>query len=134
MLDSNPPNRKDDEQSQELSIGDGFSHDEKYPYIQEFSEFLSTVSTKSLKSKLMTHQQRLLAKAMYEAENYGGSIEKCLQHLVEIYGPKWKDYTVLEDHMCQERDYCEFVLILDHIRQWDGNRKLATLREKKPCS
>jgi len=133
VLNTNPTNGYDDKQGQKLGVGNGFSHCGKYPYIEEFSEFISTVSTQALKFKLMTYQQRLLAKSLYEAENYGGSTEKCLQHLTEVYGPKWNNYTVFEDHMSTERGYCEFVLILDHIRQWDNYKKLATLCEKQSC-
>lgn len=107
-------------------------HGEKYPYIDEFSEFLASVSTKALKYQLMTYQQRLMAKALWEATNFGGSKEKCIEHLTKIYGPRWRQVTTFEEHMEEERVYCEYVLILEHMKQWDKHQKLATLCEKLP--
>ena len=132
MLNSSPTQGDKDQESQKLGDGDWPTHGDKYPYIDEFSDFISTVSTKALKYTLMTYQQRLLAKALWEAENFGGSKEKCVEHLTKIYGPKWRNLTVFEDHMEEERVYCEYVLILDHMKQWDKHQKLATLCEKQP--
>lgn len=128
----NPDHAKwtQDQDEEQLGVGDRPLHGEKYPFIEEFSNFLTTVPTKGLKHTLMTHQQRLLAKALWEAENYGGSKEKCIKHLTELYGPHWRSVTRLEDHMVEERAYCEYVLILDHMKQWDKHRKLAKLQQK----
>ena len=79
----------------------------------------------------MTQQQRLMAKAFWEACNYGGSREKCEKHLEDVYGAQWRKVTRVEEHMEEERAYCEYVLILDHIRQWDNHQKLAKIREKQ---
>jgi hypothetical protein len=49
--------------------------------------------------------------------------------LTEIYGPRWRSVARLEDHMEEERVYCEYVLILDHMKQWDRHQKLAKLRQ-----
>lgn len=117
------------EDQQELSICDWPTHDQEYPFIEEFSEFLASVSTSSLKFKLMTYQQRLLAKALWEAENYGGSISKCKAHLKEIYGDFWYQLTDVREHFTEEREYCEYILVLDHMRQWDNRKKLATLQQ-----
>ena len=77
----------------------------------------------------MTFQQRLFAKALWEAENYGGSISKCKAHLKEIYGDFWYQHTSVEDHFTDEREYCEYVLKLDHLKQWDNKQKLAKLQQ-----
>jgi hypothetical protein len=90
------------------------------------------VSTKALKYQLMTYQQRLMAKALWEATNFGGSKEKCIEHLTKVYGPRWRQVTTFEEHMEEERVYCEYVLILEHMKQWDKHQKLATLCEKLP--
>ena len=106
-------------------------HEENYPFIEEFSEFIASVSMDSLKYKLMTHPQRIMANALWEAQNYGGSKEKCIKHLKEIYGPKWYEMTTLAQHMDDPRPYYEFVLLIEHRRQWDERKKLAKLREIK---
>lgn len=133
MLNTKPASRGEDENQQKLGVGNSPAHGEKYPYIDEFSDFITTVSTKALKQQLMTYQQRLFAKALWEASNFGGSKEKCIEHLTKIYGPRWRQVTTLEEHMEEERVYCEYVLILDHMKQWDKHQKLATLCEKQPA-
>lgn len=127
MLDSDNGTRPQDQDQDQLCPSNGSSHDNKYPFIQEFSEFIATVSTEALKTKLMTPQQVQLAKAVWEAENYGGSEAKCVARLKEIYGPKWREVTSVKEHMTPIRDYYEYVLILDHQRQWEQRKKLAKL-------
>lgn len=129
MLNADPAQGAQDQDQEKFGIGDWSFHAEKYPYIGEFSEFLFSLSTKAIKYTLMTYQQRLLAKALWEAENYGGSKDKCAQRLKEIYGPAWNKITTISENFTEERAYCEYVLILDHIKQWDKHKKLATLRE-----
>lgn len=129
MRNSNEDDGAENDYQNELCPGDGLFHEDRYPFIDEFSEFLSTVSIKALKYQLMTHPQRLLAKAFWEANNYGGSESKCKEHLKAIYGPKWYEITRIEDHMESEREYCEYVLILEYQRQWNERRKIATLQE-----
>lgn len=131
MLNTVPTHRGENQDQQKLRICQMATHGDKYPYIDEFSDFIGTVSTKAMKYQLMTYQQRLMAKALWEAANFGGSKEKCVEHLTKIYGPRWRDVTTLEEHMEEERIYCEYVLILDHMKQWDKHQKLATLCEKK---
>ncbi len=128
-LDTKDRTRHQDQDQEQLSIGDGPAHGQKYPFIEEFSEFLSSVSTSSLKFKLMSYQQRLLAKALWEAENYGGSLRKCKDHLKEIYGDRWYQITEIDEHFTDERAYCEHVLLLEHMRQWDNRPKIATLQQ-----
>ena len=129
FLDTNNGCGHQDQDQEQLSVGDGSAHGEKYPFIEEFSDFIASVSTSSLKFKLMTFQQRLFAKALWEAENYGGSISKCKAHLKEIYGDFWYQLTSVEDHFTDEREYCEYVLKLDHLKQWDNQQKLAKLQQ-----
>ena len=129
FLDTNNGCGHQDQDQEQLSVGDGSAHGQKYPFIEEFSDFIASVSTSSLKFKLMTFQQRLFAKALWEAENYGGSISKCKAHLKEIYGDSWYQLTSVEDHFTDEREYCEYVLKLDHLKQWDNQQKLAKLQQ-----
>ena len=127
MLSSGESKGDENQDQDELGPGDGATHDEKYPFIHEFSEFIASVSTESLKTKLMTPQQVQLATAIWEAENYGGSEAKCVARLKEIYGPRWREVTSVKEHMSPVRDYYEYVLILDHQRQWEQAKKLAKL-------
>ena len=76
VLDSVDTNGHQEEHQNELSVGQRAAHEIEYPFIQEFSELLSDLSTKEL-LKLLTNQQKNLAKAFWEAENYGGCREKC---------------------------------------------------------
>ena len=116
-----------DDQDQ-LCPSERLPHEKNYPFIEEFSEFIASVSIDALKYKLMTHPQRIMANALWEAQNYGGSKEKCIKHLKEIYGPKWYEVTTLAQHMEEPRPYYEFVLLIEHQRQWDEREKLAKLR------
>lgn len=127
MLDSDNGTRPQNQDQEQLCPGDGSSHNKSYPFIEEFSEFIASVSTESLKTKLMTPQQVQLAKAVWEAENYGGSEAKCVSRLKEIYGNNWRHLTSVKEHMAPIRDYYEYVLILDHQRQWEQSKKLAKL-------
>lgn len=128
-MDTDKGCRHKDEDQDQLGVGDGSAHGQKYPFIEEFSEFLASVSTHSLKFKLMTYRQRLFAKSLWEAENYGGSLSKCRAHLNEIYGDFWHRLTTIEEHFTDEREYCEYVLKLDHMKQWDNRQKMAKLQQ-----
>ena len=130
VLNAGPTNGSEDQNQNKLGVSERSFHGDKYPYIDEFSEFISHMSTKSLKSHLMTLQQRLLAKSMWEATNFGGSKRKCVDHLIKIYGPNWWKITSIKAHMEEERVYCEYVLILDHMQQWNNHKKVATLCER----
>ena len=127
MINSTENQRCESENQEQLCPGQLPFHKENYPFIEEFSEFIASVSIDSLKYKLMTHPQRIMATALWEAQNYGGSKWKCVKHLKEIYGPKWFEVTTLEQHMDDPRSYYEFVLLLEHCRQWDERKKLAKL-------
>ncbi len=129
MLNTDEPSRYQDENQDELSPGQRPFHSEDYPHLLEFSEFISGVSITALKYKLMTFQQRLTAEAFWSAANYGGSEANCAKHLKEIYGPKWYQITTVAEHMEPQRTYYEYVLILDHQRQWDNRKKSAKILE-----
>ena len=126
ILNSPDAQRAEDQNQQELSIRDRPAHKDKYPFIEEFSEFISSVSIESLKYKLMTQQQRSIAEAFWAAENYGGDSRKCEKRLEEIYGKDWYTVTKLSDHMAELREYYEYVLILEHQRQWENSQNALT--------
>lgn len=119
--------REQDQDQNEFSPSQISAHNERYPFIAEFSEFLANVSTEALETKLMTQQQKQFARAIWEAENYGGSQSKCETRLKEIYGPSWRKIASTKDHMIPLRDYYEYVLILEHQKQWDQSKKMARL-------
>lgn len=126
MLTTHPSSRNQDQDQNQLSISNRTTHNKDYPFLQEFSELLVDLSTKDLK-ELMSYQQLLFAKSLWEAENYGGSKEKCIKRLTEIYGPKWKEVTTIKEHMANIRDYYITVLKIDHLKQWDEYKKFATI-------
>lgn len=128
MLNTSEGDGGQQNDQEKLRVRQWSFHGQQYPFIEEFSEFLSSVSTQALKYKLMTYQQRQFAKALWEAENYGGSRAKCEARLKEIYGFSWKSITKVEDHMVPEREYCEYVLILEHQKQWNDAQEKAKLQ------
>ena len=129
MLGSIETDWGEDENQQQLGVSDGASHENKYPFIQEFSELISGLSMKELEN-LLTTPQRNLAKALWEAENYGGSIEKAKARLADTHGPQWHKTIKFKEHFSLLRQYYELVLILDHQKQWDDHRKLAKLYQE----
>ena len=127
------PNDTDGEKSQnqdQLGISDGSTHDKEYPFLTEFSDLLSNLSIKEL-TPLLTHQQLMFAKAIWEAENYGGSIEKCKKRLKELHGPQWHHIVSIKDHMADIREYYEYVLLIDHKIQWDKHKNSAKITSDK---
>jgi hypothetical protein len=125
-LDTKESKGAQNQDQDEFRVSDRAAHDEKYPFIQEFSEFLASVSTDSLKYKLLTNQQRTFAEAVWAAENYGGDNRKCEKRLEEIYGLDWRSMTKIDDHMAPKRDYYEYVLLIEHQRQWENSKNRLT--------
>jgi|TARA_A100001391_G_C4839280_1_gene216474 hypothetical protein len=126
MRGTSDSHNDDDCRQQQLSVSDRPTHGEKYPFIEEFSELIQELSTKEILA-LLTNQQRNLAKALWEAENYGGDIEKCKKRLVETHGRDWMKTIKFKEHFAPIRSYYELVLILEHQRQWDEYRKTAKI-------
>lgn len=116
MLDSDCSQGAKNQDQQQLCIGDGTLHDECTD-MKEFSELIARVPTKVLWSELLTHQQRMFATALWEACNYGGK-------------PKPGDL----QHMEQKRDYAEWVLRMDHRRQWNNFKKTLSYGEIRSSS
>ena len=112
MLDSNITKRKKNKNQQQLSISDWSTHKTKYPFVKEFSELISTVSTKILKTVLITPEQENLAQSLWAAN-------RSKQQLDSSYKPKINTL----------REYYEKVLLLDHKKQWDDYEKSATIYE-----
>ncbi len=130
MLNTDNTDGNESKDQQQLSISDGTSHNEKYPFLKEFSDLISKLSREKLE-ELTTYQQKLFARALWEAENYGGSYEKCRKRLTELYGPHFKQILSseeLNEHMAPITDYYGFVLRLDHKKQWDKYRESAKIR------
>lgn len=128
MLGSINPDRGENQHQQQLGVSDGASHGNKYPFIEEFSELLADLSMQDLENLLSTPQKNL-AKALWEAENYGGSIEKAKTRLAETHGPQWHKTIKFKEHFSLLRQYYELVLILEHQKQWDDHRKVAKLHQ-----
>ena len=130
MLNANNTDRQQSQNQEQLSIGDRATHDKKYPFLSEFSDLISKLSIGEL-LELMTQQQKMFANAIWEAENYGGSRTKCEKRLKELHGPKWYQITSIDDHMADKRGYYEFVLQIDHRKQWDNQRFWGNISEDK---
>ena len=130
MLNANNTNRQQSQNQKQLSIGDRATHDKKYPFLSEFSDLISKLSIEEL-LELMTQQQKMFAKSIWEAENYGGSEAKCEKRLKEIHGSKWYQVTSIEENMNDIRDYYEYVLRIDHRKQWDDHRFWGNISEDK---
>jgi hypothetical protein len=110
MLESNDAEGSQDQDQAQLSPSDRPFHGSFSPFKEEFSELLSKVSTKVLRSELMTYQQRMIARALWQACNYGGR-------------PTPGDLKNMEP----ERKYCEWVLQIDHEQQWKKAKKSVKL-------
>ena len=110
MLHSNIPKRKKDNDQKQLSISDWSTHKTKYPFVKEFSELISNVSTKILKTVLLTPEQENLAQSLWAAN-------RSKQQLDSSYKPKINTL----------REYYEKVLLIDHKKQWDDHEKSATI-------
>mgnify|MGYP003150353596 CR=1 FL=1 len=130
MLNPNDTNGEKRQNEEQLSISDGSTHDNKYPFLTEFSDLISNLSIKELKP-LLTHQQRMFATALWEAENYGGSIEKCKKRLKELHGPNWHHVVSIKDHMADICEYYRLVLLIDHKIQWDKYKNSAKITSDK---
>lgn len=76
-------------------------HRSQSPYMEDFSRLLKKVPDEILFWDLATRQQRIFARSLWEACNYKGK-------------PKPGEFQYMEP----ERDYLEWVLRMDHDRQW----------------
>ena len=112
MPNSNITNRKKDNDQKQFSISDWSTHKTKYPFVKEFSELISNVSTKILKTVLLTPEQENLAQSLWAAN-------RSKQQSDSSYKPKINTL----------REYYERVLLLDHKKQWDDHEKSATIYE-----
>jgi len=111
MLDPDDAKGAENQDQQKFCNSKGTRfHVDKCTDMDEFSELLSKVSTDVLWKVLMTSQQRLMAKALWEACNYGGR-------------PKPGDLK----HMEKKREYAEWVLKIDHRQQWNKPQKTVKL-------
>jgi hypothetical protein len=110
MLDPDDAKGAEDQDQQEFCNCDRTLHVDACTDMDEFSQLLSKVSTDVLWKVLMTYQQRLIAKALWEACNYGGR-------------PKPGDFK----HMGKKREYAEWVLKMDHRQQWNKSQKPVKL-------
>ena len=130
MLDTDDSNREKCQNQKQLSISNGATHDKKYPFLTEFSDLIAKLSIEKL-LELVTQQQKMFAKSLWEAENYGGSREKCEKRLRELHGAKWYQITSIDEHMADIREYYEYVLQIDHKKQWDDHRFWGNISEDK---
>ena len=122
MIDSDIANREQNQYQEQLSIGNGTTHDEEYPYLSDISQLLHSLSTLELQG-LCTIQETLLAKSCWEATNYSGSLEKCKKRLTELYGEDWDEHVKLKDHFRSLKYYYIWALLISHRQQWNDIKK-----------
>ena len=122
MIDSNISSRKQNQYQEQLSIGNGTTHDEEYPYLSDISQLLHRLSILELEG-LCTLQEMLLAKSCWEATNYSGSLEKCKKRLTELYGDDWDNHVKLKDHFVSLKYYYIWALLISHRQQWNEIKK-----------
>ena len=127
MLSTNVTKRQKTQDQHQFSVGDRSSHEQQYPFLREFSRLISKVSIKILEKELLSNRQKEFAKIIWDANNYGGSREKCKKQLVNKYGEKWEDITTIDENMEDIKKYYELVLIIDHKKQWDKHEKSANI-------
>lgn len=110
MLSTDDTQRSQEKDEKQLGVSDGsFEHVDDDTDMEEFSRLLARVPTDVLWNNLMTHQQRLMATAAWQAANWGGKTPPP----GEKADPK--------------RQYAEWVLRIDHDRQWEEARKKGKL-------
>ena len=122
MIDSDISSREQNQYQEQLSIGNGTTHDEEYPYLSDISQLLHSLSTLELQG-LCTLQEMLLAKSYWEATNYSGSQEKCKKRLTELYGEDWDEHVKLKDHFRSLKYYYIWALLISHRQQWNDIKK-----------
>ena len=122
MISPNISNREQNQYQKQLSISNGTTHDEEYPYLSDISQLLHGLSTLELE-KLCTLQEMLLAKSCWEATNYGGSQEKCKKRLTELYGEDWDEHVKFKDHFRSLKYYYISALLISHRQQWNELKK-----------
>jgi len=94
----------------ELGNSDVTLHENNIPYKTEFSALLAKMSIKTIEM-LLTQQQKQIAVALWEACNYGGR-------------PKPENMSDMEPL----RLYYEWVLRMEHTKQWKIAQKSGKLR------
>ena len=122
MIDSDISSREQNQYQEHLSIGNGPTHAEEYPYLSDISQLLHRLSTLELEG-LCTLQEMLLAKSCWEATNYSGSQEKCKKRLTELYGEDWDEHVKFKDHFKSLKSYYIWALLISHRQQWNELKK-----------
>ena len=122
MIDSDISGREQNQYQEQLSISNGATHDEQYPFLSDISQLLHGLSTHDLQ-RLCTLQEMLLAKSLWEATNYSGSLEKCKKRLTELYGEDWDEHVKLKDHFRSLKYYYIWALLISHRQQWNDIKK-----------
>lgn len=114
--------REQEQNQEQLSISNGATHDEQYPYLSDISQLLHRLSILELEG-LCTLQEMLLAKSFWEATNYSGSQEKCKKRLTELYGEDWDEHVKFKDHFFSIKRYYIWALLISHRQQWNQRGK-----------
>ena len=112
----------ENQKQKQLSISDRTTHGKKYPFFNDISQLLHDMSMSELQN-LCTLQEMLLAKSLWEATNYSGSLEKCKKRLTELYGEDWDEHVKFKDHFKSLKSYYIWALLISHRQQWNELKK-----------
>ena len=110
MLNTDDPKGSQNHNQEQLGDSDVTLHENNIPYKTEFSALLAKRSIKTMEM-LLTQQQKQIAVALWEACNYGGR-------------PKPENMNDMEPL----RLYYEWVLRMEHTKQWKIAQKSGKLR------
>jgi hypothetical protein len=110
MLDADDSKGTQNQDQQKLGVCNFALHGDNSLYKTEFSALLAKMSIKTMEM-LLTQQQKQMAVALWEACNYGGR-------------PKPENMRDMEPL----RLYYEWVLRMEHTKQWKIAQKSGKLR------
>jgi len=110
MLKTNDSKGSQNHNQEQLGNSEVTLHENNIPYKTEFSALLAKMSIKTMEM-LLTQQQKQIAVALWEACNYGGR-------------PKPENMSDMEPL----RLYYEWVLRMEHTKQWKIAQKSGKLR------
>ena len=60
-----------------------------------------------------------------------GRSNNARKRLRELHGAKWYQITSIDEHMADIREYYEYVLRINHRKQWDDHRFWGNISEDK---
>ena len=122
MISSDISNREQDQYQEQLSIGNGTTHDEEYPYLSDISQLLHSLSILELQG-LCTLQEMLLLNLVGKQQITADLKKNVKKRLTELYGEDWDEHVKLKDHFRSLKYYYIWALLISHRQQWNDIKK-----------